>query len=207
MAEQLLERGAPLLVLYGSRDEKSIIFRERLDALARAYPRLTVRHVLSDPSSSWTGDRGWIDGPLVLRAAPPREGREFYLCGPAELVDSVREALVAGGVPDACIHQERFLPGSSGAARRASRGALVRFRRTGREVRVLPGQSILEAGLRAGLSLPYGCAAGQCRECAARLASGHLSMEETSPLTSAERENGVVLTCISYPDGDCELDL
>ena len=74
MAEQYLRAGsAPLLILYGSRDETSIIFRERLEALGRAHPQLTVRHVLSEPSESWRGERGWIDGGYVLRLSPAPE--------------------------------------------------------------------------------------------------------------------------------------
>jgi ferredoxin-NADP reductase/ABC-type transport system involved in cytochrome c biogenesis permease subunit len=208
MAEEWLDtRTGPLLVLQGSRTEESIIFRARLEERAQRHAQLTVRHVLAEPGPGWDGARGWLDGAFVLRAAPPAPGRAYYLCGSPRFVADVGDALRGAGVPPALVHGEAFTPGSSGSARRASRGAAVRFLRSGVTVRALPGQSILEAGLRAGLRLPFGCTAGQCRECAARLAAGHAATEEPSPLSAAERDIGVVLTCVAYPDGDIDIDL
>jgi ferredoxin-NADP reductase/ABC-type transport system involved in cytochrome c biogenesis permease subunit len=208
MAERyFLDGGRRLLLVYGSRDERHIIFRDRMERLRTANPGLTVRHVLAEPAADWTGERGRITGPLVVSAAGVLPGRTFYLCGPEPMVDEVRAGLLDAGVDPSRVREERFAPATSDSARRTGRGGMVRFSASRADVRVRAGQSILEAGLRAGLSLPGSCMAGRCRDCAALLVRGLVRMEEPNTLTAAEREQGVILPCSSYPEGEVTVDL
>ncbi len=57
--------------------------------------------------------------------------------------------------------------------------------------------SILEAGLSAGITLPYRCSNGSCGECRARILSGDVEMVQHHDytLTQAEKAAGVVLLC------------
>ncbi|NUS40212.1 MAG: 2Fe-2S iron-sulfur cluster binding domain-containing protein, partial [Terrabacter sp.] len=54
--------------------------------------------------------------------------------------------------------------------------------------------TILEAGLRAGLDLPYSCMAGSCGTCIARVTAGDVD-PGAGELTADERAAGQVLTC------------
>ena len=51
----------------------------------------------------------------------------------------------------------------------------VNARNRGFEFDALPGESVLYAGLRAGIDLPYECATGTCGTCKAKLLSGKVS--------------------------------
>jgi CDP-4-dehydro-6-deoxyglucose reductase len=75
--------------------------------------------------------------------------------------------------------------------------AQVRILPSNREFFVDGNDSILEASLRSGLALDYGCSDGSCGRCKARVVSGKVKQlrEPGSPLSEAEREAGVVLTC------------
>ncbi|MDH5221215.1 MAG: 2Fe-2S iron-sulfur cluster-binding protein [Betaproteobacteria bacterium] len=75
--------------------------------------------------------------------------------------------------------------------------AHVQIRPSGREFFVDGNDSLLEAALRAGLSLDYGCSAGSCGKCKARVVSGqvHRTRHADYALTAAEKAAGVLLMC------------
>jgi NAD(P)H-flavin reductase/ferredoxin len=71
-----------------------------------------------------------------------------------------------------------------------------------------PGESILYAGLRAGLRLPYECASGGCGSCRAQLLAGsvHSRWDDATGLTERDLRRGDrILMCQSIPVGPCEL--
>ncbi len=71
-----------------------------------------------------------------------------------------------------------------------------------------PGETLLHAGLRAGLDLPYECASGGCGSCRAVLVAGSVtsSWPDATGLTERDRRRGNrVLMCQSVPDGPCAL--
>lgn len=73
----------------------------------------------------------------------------------------------------------------------------VQVKPSGREFFVEGSDSLLEAALRAGLSLDYGCSAGSCGKCKARVVSGRVHRVRHSDCapTAAEKAAGVVLMC------------
>jgi len=75
--------------------------------------------------------------------------------------------------------------------------AHVQVQPSGREFFVDGNDSLLEAALRSGLSLEYGCSIGSCGKCKARVVSGQVQKTRHSDyvLTGAEKSAGVVLMC------------
>jgi CDP-4-dehydro-6-deoxyglucose reductase len=75
--------------------------------------------------------------------------------------------------------------------------AHVQLRPSGHEFFVEGNDSLLEAALRAGLALDYGCSAGSCGKCRAKVVSGqvHRTRHSDFALTAAEKQAGVVLMC------------
>ena len=63
-------------------------------------------------------------------------------------------------------------------------------------------ESILEAGLAAGIELPYSCKSGVCSTCRAKLTAGEVDMDVNFALEDYEVARGFVLTCQSYPVTD-----
>lgn len=66
---------------------------------------------------------------------------------------------------------------------------------------------ILEAAERAGITLPYGCRAGHCITCAARLVAGDVDQSEGDALRPYQNDGGYVLLCVAYPRADCVFDV
>jgi CDP-4-dehydro-6-deoxyglucose reductase len=85
----------------------------------------------------------------------------------------------------------------------------VRLEPSGRTFAVNPGETILEAALRQGLGLPYGCRNGACGACKGTLRSGELSYgeHEERAITEAEKAAGKALTCCTKPQSDVVLEI
>lgn len=75
--------------------------------------------------------------------------------------------------------------------------AQVTIQPSGHEFTVEGNDTLLEAALRAGVSLNYGCSNGNCGECRARLISGEVKKVHAHDfvLSQAEKDSGVILMC------------
>lgn len=71
------------------------------------------------------------------------------------------------------------------------------------------GETILEAGLRAGLALPYDCRAGGCGQCLCTVLHGRVDPGpyQRAALTDAMRARGQALMCCAVPLEDLELEV
>ena len=76
-------------------------------------------------------------------------------------------------------------------------GRQVRLEPSGHTFEVLPGETLLEAALRQGIGLPYGCRNGACGACKGVLRSGSLEYGEYQEraLHDTEKAAGKALTC------------
>ncbi|MGH8442468.1 MAG: 2Fe-2S iron-sulfur cluster-binding protein [Nevskiaceae bacterium] len=73
---------------------------------------------------------------------------------------------------------------------------------------VEPGETVLAAGQRQGLALPFGCQSGTCASCRVRLLEGRVTYAAgPRALSQAERDAGYILMCQAQPQSDLELQL
>ncbi|MCC6560220.1 MAG: cytochrome b N-terminal domain-containing protein [Xanthomonadales bacterium] len=72
-----------------------------------------------------------------------------------------------------------------------------------------PGETLLDAGLRAGLALPYDCRNGGCGVCVCSVLNGRVEHGAYQPavLTDAMRAAGKTLMCMATPLEDVEIDV
>jgi CDP-4-dehydro-6-deoxyglucose reductase len=86
--------------------------------------------------------------------------------------------------------------------------AHVQVRPSGHEFFVDGNDSLLEAALRAGLALDYGCSVGNCGKCKARVLSGQVHRIRHSDYapTAAEKAAGVLLMCCHTALGDLVIE-
>lgn len=79
---------------------------------------------------------------------------------------------------------------------------------SGHEFVVEGNDTILEAALRNGVSLSYGCSNGNCGECKARVASGEVKKVHAHDyvLKQAEKDAGVILLCAYAPVNDVVIE-
>lgn len=86
--------------------------------------------------------------------------------------------------------------------------AHVTVRPSGREFFVEGHDSLLQAGLKAGLGFAYGCGNGTCGLCKARVLSGEVRRihHHDYPLSEAERGQGHMLMCCYAPVADVQIE-
>ncbi|MGB5952757.1 MAG: 2Fe-2S iron-sulfur cluster binding domain-containing protein [Ornithinimicrobium sp.] len=80
--------------------------------------------------------------------------------------------------------------------------ATVSFVRTGREVQVQPGTSVLDAATAAGVSIRSACGQGLCGTCKSDLLAGEVDMQHSGGIRPREIAAGKFLPCCSYPQGN-----
>lgn len=93
----------PVTLLYSARVPEELIFREELDALARAHPRLSVQYTVTRPresSTEWAGRVGRIDRTWIAERGHLERKPICYVAGLPEMVAPTLELLTRElGVP------------------------------------------------------------------------------------------------------------
>jgi len=72
-----------------------------------------------------------------------------------------------------------------------------------------PNQSVLDAAMKAGIVLPYGCKNGACGSCKGTVLQGSVKHgpHQASTLTPAEQTAGLALFCCAYPQSDLHIQV
>jgi ferredoxin-NADP reductase len=97
-----------ITLLYGNRNEESIVYYKELEEMKNHNPDLTVVHCLSRPSEAWKGRRRHVDQAAIQEAIADYRERMFFICGPPPLVTSLVQVLGTLGIPESCIKIEHF---------------------------------------------------------------------------------------------------
>jgi ring-1,2-phenylacetyl-CoA epoxidase subunit PaaE len=192
-------------LVYVNRGEHDIIFAVRLGELRAKHPSLEVTHVLTRPGTGWSGESGRL-GPARLAELLELAGSTYYLCGPFTLMDAAEQGLRARGVPITQIHRERFLAAAQPVQAKPTQPQEITFRRSHKLVTQQVGETILEAGLREGLPLPFSCTVGGCGSCKMRVLEGEVALNEPNCLSQEERVTGHTLACSAYALGRLVVD-
>lgn len=205
---------AELTLFYGNRNSGSILFREALEDLKdRHLGRLAVHHILSREAQDIDLLNGRMSpekiGLLVRTLGGVAAVDDIYLCGPEEMTTAARAVLEQMGAEPGRIHVELFSTGSTPPHAGAKKpfpesegtGIPVSLTHDGQrhEIKLHPGETVLEAAERAGLDVPYSCRGGMCCTCRAKVTDGSASMDINFSLEPWEVEAGYVLTCQCRP--------
>lgn len=220
-----------IFLLYGSRNEESIIFRDELDRLSERYAgQLHVEYVLSQPkknsgsglfgmfrksSSNWQGKSGRIVAKTVNAfldeqlARGPEHDCNYFICGPGSMTEDVKSTLLSRGISAKQVHAEHFvnanhIPGEYAASPSSSgeKRAVIHLKGERIELPIPAGATILDVLIKQKFDPPYSCTAGACSTCMAKLISGKVKMDACYALDDDEVKSGYILTCQSHPETD-----
>jgi ring-1,2-phenylacetyl-CoA epoxidase subunit PaaE len=217
-----------IFLLYGSRNEEQIIFRDALDQIAERYNgQLHVEHVLSQPkkepgssgifgmfkksTTNWKGKTGRIDGRMATYFLDenmphgPEGDCLYFICGPGGMAEAVKTTLLARDIPTKQVHSEHFVnanhvAGEFDAAGAGGKKVIVHLKGEKFEVAVPDGVTILDVLVKEKYDPPYSCTAGACSTCMAKVISGTVKMDACYALDDEEVKAGYILTCQSHPE-------
>jgi NAD(P)H-flavin reductase/truncated hemoglobin YjbI len=82
---------------------------------------------------------------------------------------------------------------------------MPRIRYEGQEFESRPGESVLEAFLRQGISVPFSCRTGICQVCLRRCVSGSVPEAAQRGVRPALRDRHYFLPCRCIPEADIEI--
>jgi glycine betaine catabolism B len=202
-------------LIYSTKTEDEIIFREELAELARQFPNLHVHITLTrDMGKTWSGACGRINGELLQKCVPNLPASRVHLCGPTEMAEPIIGLLQNLGVPRVQILLETFASPSRKAADGKAvtatildtEGGTLEFARSGKQIPEPGRRTILEHAEEQGIDLPYDCRSGICGQCKTRVLSGDVVMEADDALTPIDRANGLVLACQARCQGAVVVD-
>lgn len=112
MLHDLADRGGegpPVVLLFGHRCEEDLLYRDELEAIARAWPRFSYVPTLSRASESWAGRRGYVQAHVPELVARLGVDVDVYVCGLTKMVKDVRRMCREElGVDRKRVHIERY---------------------------------------------------------------------------------------------------
>jgi ferredoxin-NADP reductase len=179
--------GADWHLHYGGRHRRSMAF---LDALER-WPSSRIHLYPQD-------EVGLIKLDRVIGDERPDPDAHLYCCGPSALINAVRTA--AGSMSSSHLHMELFRP--TDMAEGPTLPFDVELIRSGLQVTVPGGATLLETLLAAGVDVQYSCESGTCGTCEMTVLEGEVDHRDTL-LTAEERHaNNTMYPCVSRSKGD-----
>lgn len=217
------EPGSRVTLIYGNLRSNTVMFKDELNFIKNRYMnRFQWINIMDYEDQGADLLNGRIDnkkGYTLQKAGliDIKSTDEAFICGPEAMMTEVSRGFRIEGLNDDQIHYELFASSSADAkatlekaqARVAQYGeektSKVTVMADGRSVMfdlATVGQNILDAGIDAGMDLPYSCKGGVCSTCKCKLVKGKVEMDISHGLEQHEIDGGYVLSCQAHPISD-----
>ena len=198
-----------VVLIYGNRTKVETLFLHEIERLKYSYSdRFFVEYVFSQECQIGTLT-GRINDELIGKMLEKYEHLGigfYYVCGPSEMINNVRNEILSREIPPECVFteffetlslaKEEFLPQNGNV----TITAIV----DGKEVvfHSVKESNVLNSISNQGINVPYSCLNGVCSSCMAKILEGEVKMIKNETLVEKEILEGFVLTCQAYPITD-----
>lgn len=213
------EPNSYVYMLYGNQHQNSVMFLDEIEKLYEAYPeRFFLVHCLSRPKGMFSKKneiefrKGRADSEAIKwflnEYQPYAQDCEYYICGPAPMIESAVQTLKSIDVPENRIFIERFSAGEEDNSQQGVAASLTAMLEGEKiAVQIEAGQTVLRSLLDEGYNPPYSCEGGVCSTCVCKLKKGKVHMKNNVALSDDEVKDGYILSCQSLPlTAEIEID-
>ena len=185
MAQELKAKGHKFELHYAGKNIQAMPFRDRL---AREFGESI--HIYS------SADNQRLDIASLLKTIS--KDAQIYLCGPNRLIEAVKKEAKAQNID---LNRIRFEAFSAVVDPQAKPVELI-LKRSEKTIQVKKDQSLLDAMLDQGVSIPFSCKTGVCRSCAVKVIDGS-AQHKDSVLTKEEKDvDKMMCPCVSRATTD-----
>lgn len=191
MMADLAEKGCSFELHYAAKSKEDCAF---YDYISKTYPGQCHFYF------SQGEDPRRLTPDLLL---DHRIGTHVYFCGPERMIQDFRHAAKAIGYPSFNIHFERFAPPSM----KEQKAFEVTLKNSSHQVEVPTDSSLLDILHTNGIEVPYSCRVGGCGTCSVKVSEGEIIHFDSFLTEEQQRENRIMLSCVSRGKGRLVLDL
>jgi ring-1,2-phenylacetyl-CoA epoxidase subunit PaaE len=213
-ARLLNEPACSFRVFYGNYGDVGNVVLEELLALKDRYlDRLALHFIMDREPEEGELLNGRLDA-QKLRAIStelfePLAVHEYFLMGTGSATGELCAALAGLGVAPEKIREDANAPALPVAPAQLAPGATPVEAGMTEVTVIMDGrrrlftmrtgeESVLEAGTRAGLDLPFSCRAGVCSTCRTKLVRGEVELAQNYALEDWELAQGFILACQAH---------
>lgn len=207
----------PVHLYYGVRNSAEQAYKAALEDMARQLAQLQLLVVYSKPlpedrEALDYQHRGHVDMAL-LKQSLPRGVHQFYICGPAAMLESLVPGLTEWGVASSDIYFEAFGPASlrlpaavvEEVADPLAAPLEIQFTRSGRTLQWTGKHAnLLDFAEAHGIAVESGCRSGGCGSCVTQVASGSVGYDHVPDF---DLSPGQCLLCVGKPRGPLALEV
>lgn len=197
------------ILVYGNKTLTDAMFAKDLIELKTIYGNRLHVHFIYSQSQEDDALFGRIEKSTVNLIVKNKYKEvtieKFYLCGPEQMIHTVKDVLVENGVKEKSILFELFTtpveaPSDSNSDVPSGNTKIkVLLDDEEFEFEMSQEQTILEAALKQDIDAPYSCQGGICSSCIAKITEGEAKMRQNNILTDGEVAEGLILTCQAHP--------
>lgn len=205
LTRSLAAQGMPvdLTLVYWVKTRAELCFIQELRQLAATHKRFTLHTVLTHEAQHLADEAsGFISAEQLATLVGDLSAQQVYACGPGGFVDTAR-TLTAGVARS--FKAEGFTPSAPATHTAAATTVRVHLQRSGRDLEVSSGGSLLEALEAQGLNPASGCRMGICHTCVCTKHSG--TVQDINTLDMDTEGDTTVRLCVSRATTDVTLDL
>lgn len=178
------ELGTPWQLHYAARTRRNAAFLDVLQGYHNP-PGVELRLNFDQEAGGQM-----LDIAAIVQALPA--GAHIYCCGPLPMLAAYEQATAA--LPPGRVHMEYFAAKEAAAT---DGGFIVELARSGKQVEVRAGQTILDSLIAVGIEPPYSCQEGICGTCEVRVLEGVPDHRDLVLSNAEKAANDRMMICCS----------
>jgi len=156
-------QNSDIVHVHSAPSKDGVIFHDELRALERESSSYRLHLQLTETD-------GHIDFQELHRLVPDWQVRPTWACGPTTMLDEVEKVFGDADLSES-LHIERF---TIDRTDKGGEGGTVTFAISDKTIEIDGATSLMEAGEKVGIQMPFGCRMGICQTCVLPLEDGHV---------------------------------